>query len=129
MRIRLCAALAASLLSISGCSLIPDSLRPASRADVAAEPAGFVEAGDCRARPSVASAPERPKGVSQKQGGWVALEFNLFGPGKPSNVRVVEASPKGVFEQSAIEAMSHSTFVPITDRAIGCRYILEYQGG
>lgn len=126
MTLRVYVALASSLLCLSACSWVPDSLRPDNAVDVGPQPAGFVEGAPCQSRATVAPSPERPPGVSARQGGWVALEFNLFGRGKPSNVRVADASPQGVFDQAAIEAMSHATFAPLTERAVGCRYILVY---
>jgi hypothetical protein len=110
----------------SACSWVPDALKPETVDPVVPPPAGFVEASQCQAQAIAAPTSEHPAAVADKQGGWVALEFDLFGEGKPSNVRVVDSSPKGVFDRFSLLAMDHSTFTPTSERRVGCRYLITY---
>ena len=66
-------------------------------------------AGEATAAPAPVKreAPEYPKGA-EKRGieGFVALKFNVDGDGNVVSPQVVEASPPGVFDAAAIEALS-----------------------
>lgn len=57
--------------------------------------------------------PVMPK-VAKKQdlSGWVTLEYRVGVDGHVSNVKVVSASPRGVFEDAAIEAVKQWQFEP-----------------
>ncbi|BCX89780.1 periplasmic protein TonB [Methylomarinovum tepidoasis] len=45
--------------------------------------------------------------------GWVKLEFTITPEGTVTDVKVVEAHPRGVFERAAIEAISRWKFKPL----------------
>jgi len=66
-------------------------------------------AGEAAAAPAPVKreAPEYPKGA-EKRGieGFVALKFNVDADGNVMSPQVVEASPPGVFDAAAIEALS-----------------------
>jgi len=66
-------------------------------------------AGEAMAAPAPVKreAPEYPKGA-EKRGieGYVALKFNVDADGNVISPQVVEASPPGVFDAAAIEALS-----------------------
>ncbi|MFP5306297.1 MAG: energy transducer TonB [Gammaproteobacteria bacterium] len=44
-----------------------------------------------------------------KQGirGWVEVVFTVLPTGKVTNVRLIDADPRGVFEAAAIESVAH----------------------
>lgn len=44
--------------------------------------------------------------------GWVVLEYTVTKEGAVKDVSVLEASPGGVFDQSAIEVVSHWRYSP-----------------
>jgi TonB family protein len=46
--------------------------------------------------------------------GWVMVEVEIDAAGKPGSVRVLDASPPGLFDAAAVSAVQHGTFVPAT---------------
>lgn len=48
----------------------------------------------------------------QKQEGFVQLAFDIDRTGKPTNIRVVKATPEGVFDSAAICALSKWKYEP-----------------
>lgn len=52
--------------------------------------------------------PQMPEwACAQKIRGWVEVVFVVLPSGKVSNVRLIDADPKGVFEAAAIESVGH----------------------
>lgn len=115
------AAIALAILLLPACSMMP-----ASTIDATPPPAGFTQASECQAHPTVEPALTRPATIPARQTGWVAMTFDLFSQGRPSNIQVLDSSPKGLFVKAAIEAMSHAAFVPDSERRVGCRYVMVY---
>lgn len=59
-------------------------------------------------------APEYPRRAYRiNQEGWVELAFVVGRDGYPMNIRVVEAEPPGVFEESAATALSRWRYRPV----------------
>ncbi len=57
--------------------------------------------------------PDYPRqAVNQDQSGWVKLRFTVTEQGTVDDIRVIEAKPKGVFEQAAIRAVREYRFRP-----------------
>lgn len=46
------------------------------------------------------------------QNGWVLLQYNVDESGKPVDIKVVDASPKGLFEKASIEALKGWEYQP-----------------
>ncbi len=46
------------------------------------------------------------------QNGWVYLQYNVDESGKPVDIKVVDASPKGLFEETSIEALQGWEYQP-----------------
>ena len=46
------------------------------------------------------------------QNGWVLLQYNVDESGKPVDIKVVDASPKGLFEEASIEALQGWEYQP-----------------
>jgi protein TonB len=65
-------------------------------------------------KPVLTPAPKYPSGVKGKLKGWVELEFTVNVDGSTSNVEVVDASPKGVFDDAALHAVHGWLFTPYT---------------
>lgn len=61
-----------------------------------------------------APAPKYPSGVKDKVAGWVDLEFTVNVDGSTSSIEVVDASPKGVFDDAALHAVHGWVFSPYT---------------
>jgi protein TonB len=61
--------------------------------------------------------PEYPR-RAQSRGieGFVELEYNVTTDGKVDDVRVLDASPKGVFDRVAMIAVQHFEFRPCSDQ-------------
>jgi TonB family protein len=58
--------------------------------------------------------PEYPaEAQSRGQAGWVDLEFTLTTRGTVGEVRVIDASPAGVFDKAATEALARWRFKPV----------------
>lgn len=59
-------------------------------------------------------APEFPsKALSQRVSGSVTVEYTVDASGNPRDVRVVEATPPGVFDKSAVTAIKHWHYDPV----------------
>ena len=74
---------------------------------------------DCTAsRPAV---PRMPRDAA-KAGieGWTLVSFDIASDGTPSNVRVTNSRPEGVFDQASLEAVKGSRFTAGSPR-INCQ--------
>lgn len=47
--------------------------------------------------------------------GWVKLQFDVSGTGAVMNARVVDARPRGVFDQAALQAVARWRYYPRTE--------------
>lgn len=57
--------------------------------------------------------PVTPKIAKKKNiKGWVTLEYHVGLDGQASNVRIISASPKGIFEEAAVDAIRQWRFEP-----------------
>jgi TonB family protein len=102
--------------------------------------AGYVKNGNAEAKPAVEPASELSRGAFAPTGpvlpaesieqlvvrdpvyplealrnhttGWVQMEFTIAPNGSVGDIAVIEAEPKGVFEQAAATALSHWRFRP-----------------
>jgi hypothetical protein len=108
---------------VSACALMPRS-----SIGTVPPPADFSRSAQCQAHATVEPSLSRPPTIPDQQDGWVAMTYDLFSQGRPSNVQVVDSSPKGLFEKVAIEALSHAAFVPDSERRVGCRYLMVFPG-
>ncbi|HEX4649416.1 MAG TPA: energy transducer TonB [Steroidobacteraceae bacterium] len=60
------------------------------------------------------AAPDYPStALAQKITGFVTLEFTVSTNGEPRDVHVIEATPPGVFDQSAISAVKRWRYAPV----------------
>jgi len=66
------------------------------------------------------SAPRYPSSA-QKRGieGWVQLGFTVDTKGDPQNVIIIDAQPRGVFDDAAIKSIKKWAFSPAKDQASG----------
>ena len=66
------------------------------------------------------SSPRYPSSA-QKRGieGWVQVSFNVNAAGDPQNVTVVDAQPRGVFDEAAIKSVKKWAFSPARDQSTG----------
>jgi len=63
--------------------------------------------------------PVVPKQAKQKDiSGWVTLEYKVGVDGRANDIKVVAASPKGMFEQAAMEAIRQWQFEPAKQNGI-----------
>ena len=59
-------------------------------------------------------APDYPQGaLAQHLSGSVTLEYTVDTHGEPRDIHVVEATPPGVFDQAAINAVRHWRYAPV----------------
>jgi TonB family protein len=92
----------------------------------ASPPSSTPPASEARDRNSVAAIvlqrlyspdPEFPERAREHDlTGFVDLEFTVLADGSVTNVTVLKAQPVGVFEKSAVAAVSHWRYRPIDDR-------------
>ncbi|HXL97969.1 MAG TPA: energy transducer TonB, partial [Steroidobacteraceae bacterium] len=54
-----------------------------------------------------------PDALADGLGGSVELEFTVTPAGAVTDIKVQAAEPRGVFEQTAIAALSHSRYRPV----------------
>jgi TonB family protein len=63
--------------------------------------------------------PEFPaKALSQRVSGSVTIEYIVDTNGDPRDVRVVEATPPGVFDHAAINAVKHWHYEPVVANGV-----------
>ena len=93
---------------------------------VAPQPTGFEAGNPCNvAAPIEHPQAEYPRGAGE-QPGWVALQYDIGSDGATTNVIVKAASPQGVFDRAATEAVSHWKYRP--DQPIaGCRLLITFR--
>src|SRR6267143_43908 len=61
-----------------------------------------------------APSPDYPvSALTQRLAGSVTLEFTVNTSGEPRDIHVVEATPPGVFDQAAINAVKHWRYAPL----------------
>jgi TonB family protein len=70
--------------------------------------------------------------VVQEVKGWVLVSLDVSARGAISNIRVLDAEPGSIFDQSAIEAAQHLRFEPYTENNIardvsGVQYIFRFE--
>ena len=58
--------------------------------------------------------------IHDGRSGWVIAEFDVLPDGSTTNLRIVAASPPGLFEESAREAFSQWKYAPGAAR-VNCR--------
>ncbi len=68
----------------------------------------------------VESAPLEYPPVARRRGidGWVELRFVVGLDGRPRDVQVVEASPKGIFDKAALAAVSRQRYAPYVEDGV-----------
>ncbi|MBT8131614.1 MAG: TonB family protein [Gammaproteobacteria bacterium] len=63
--------------------------------------------------PISSARPRYPRAAAEREiEGWVEVIFVVAGNGKVSNIRVLDASPRGIFEDAAVYAMSRWLYAP-----------------
>lgn len=63
--------------------------------------------------PVASARPRYPRSAATRGiEGWVELLFVVTGGGRVENVRVLDASPRGVFEDAAVDAMRNWVYAP-----------------
>lgn len=71
--------------------------------------------------PLASARPRYPRSAAARGiEGWVELIFVVTGDGRVENVRVLDASPRGVFEDAAVHAMRNWVYAPfhVNGRAV-----------
>ncbi|MDH3768026.1 MAG: TonB family protein [Gammaproteobacteria bacterium] len=71
--------------------------------------------------PISSAKPRYPRTAAAREiEGWVEVIFVVSGDGRVRNVRVLDASPRGVFEDAAVHAMSRWLYAPyyVKDEAV-----------
>lgn len=91
------------LLFLSGCSSIEDSV---AQAQAAPELANEVSAYGCKKPPQFPVS-----AIIKKIEGWAVVEFTLDDDGYPSNMKVIDSSPKGYFEKAALDSLSSCKYL------------------
>jgi protein TonB len=82
----------------------------ASRARAAIDPAALA----ARLKRTRVATPEYPQGaMAQHIAGSVTLEYTVDTRGEPRDIHVVEATPPGVFDESAINAVKRWRYAPM----------------
>ena len=71
---------------------------------------GFVAGSDVDVQPIVRILPDYPP--NGRGDGWVLVQFDVTKLGTVANARVVDASPRGVFEKNALKAIERWRYRP-----------------
>jgi TonB family protein len=90
--------------------LAVQQLQPPPAAGAAVDPA--VLAANLK-RTRVVSPDYPPNALQQRQSGSVTLEFTVDTKGDTRDVHVIEATPPGIFDQAAINAVKHWRYQPM----------------
>lgn len=63
--------------------------------------------------PVASARPRYPRSAAERGiEGWVELIYVVTGAGRVENIRVLDASPRGIFEDAAVHAMSNWVYAP-----------------
>lgn len=82
---------------------------------ISVEPGFFGNEGDGEYLPIYRVPPQYPRhALLNRVEGWVIVEFTIDTQGRVKSPRVVDASPKGVFEGAALNAVKRFRFKPRT---------------
>ena len=101
----------------------PHKQRPSPR------PEPEVPADAC-GQPVKAIQPNYPFDALRKaQAGWVLVEFSIDASGKVTDTKVLDASPRHVFDENAMLAMRNGAFSPQGKEVIGCRKLVAFKIG
>jgi periplasmic protein TonB len=96
-----------AMLFLTGCAAVPTT-------DAVPKPS-LVWPATCPSMPKFVSRVHPrvpPDAIRKQQSGWVILEFDVLGDGSPANVRVVDSSPKGLFENAVLSTVPKWKFEP-----------------
>lgn len=81
-----------------------------------------------QAKPLVRLKPRYPRAaLHDGQEGWVLLKLDVLPDGTPSNVTVVDASPKGVFDGAAVAAVEQWRVSTSPAGHKGCLQLIEFK--
>ena len=99
--------------SEQGIQFHSDGLKVAINSSAGISPWGIGSAGSGELQPSVRINPSYPIGALRDNvEGYVTLSFDISEIGRPTNVRVIDAKPRGYFEKSARKALKKWKFDP-----------------
>lgn len=103
--------------ALAGCVSVSDAPLPVAPKP-AAEDLVATYGSNCRGVGATRlPAPIYPKSAHIRgQTGWVLLKFDISSGGKPENVQVVNASPRGHFEAAAKRVVERGTFTTPEER-------------
>lgn len=92
----------------------PNSVLPAVNVPLLVDPTYYTAKQlDVQPRALAAINPVYPQGaVARGTAGWVTLKLKLDEHGKVEDVEVSDASPPGIFDQSALDAFRNAHFAP-----------------
>ncbi|MHB1176255.1 MAG: energy transducer TonB [Sulfuriferula sp.] len=92
----------------------PNSVLPAVNVPLLVDPTYYTAKQlDVQPRALAAINPVYPQGaVARGTAGWVTLKLKLDERGKVEDVEVSDASPPGIFDQSALDAFHNAHFAP-----------------
>ncbi|MES2366328.1 MAG: TonB family protein [Pseudomonadota bacterium] len=92
----------------------PNSVLPAVNVPLLVDPTYYTAKQlDVQPRALAAINPVYPQGaVARGTAGWVTLKLKLDEYGKVEDVEVSDASPPGIFDQSALDAFRNAHFAP-----------------
>jgi periplasmic protein TonB len=83
--------------------------------------------------PLVRVNPEYPRRALQRGiEGWVQLQFTISAAGTTKNIRIVDAEPKGVFDDAALQAVARWRYNPRVENGVavervGVRILLRFK--
>jgi TonB family protein len=104
------------LLSILGCATHPVQ-------EVAKAPHDFMALNPCKdVKPEEMIFPRYPK-TARKVGqeGWVAILYDLSMEGDVRNIRIVDSSPRDLFDDAAITSLTESKYPKSNKVYLNCR--------
>lgn len=85
---------------------------------------GFVAARDTDVLPIVRIEPDYPqRAASRGIEGWVKVQYTVTGTGSVTDVRVVESSPSGIFDDVSVKAVTRWRYKPKVENAVAVERI------
>ena len=93
---------------------------------VAPQPTGFDKDNPC----NVIEPMQRAQAVyppGSQQPGWVALQYDINAEGATTNVAVVDSSPPGEFDQSAVAAVTQWRYRASETTHTGCKLLITFR--
>jgi TonB family protein len=92
-------------------------------------PPELVDSGTCNdTEPIYRPMPIYPKGALKgRQEGWVVMLFSVTEAGYPADIEIIGSSPRGIFEQAALDSVQNSRYTVASFKREKCHQRVTFR--